>query len=179
MVDFENAIAVIRDNNGFMPNEKDSSYYRTYTTQGSKPLQIRVSNHSTHLWTWYDKQYDPSYAINISLVYSETGEYESNTLVDMEITNEEDSVIGERKPFEVIQYVYNCQLLDKRDSALINQSTQNIWKNKGFSDPLAGSPKHAKVMRLKPNEPIDVITESKKNFQIHEDLLRKNNLTTS
>lgn len=154
MVDFENAIAVIRDNNGFMPNEKDSSYYRTYTTQGSKPLQIRVSNHGTHLWTWYDKQYDPSYAINISVVYSETGEYESNTLVDMEITNEEDSVIGERKPFEVIQYVYNCQLLDKRDSALINQSIQNIWNNKGFSDPLAGSPKHAKVMRLKPNEPI-------------------------
>lgn len=163
MIDFDNVIATIRDNNGFKPNKNDSAYYRTYITQGSKPMQIRVSNHGTHLWTWYDKKYDPSYAINIGVVFSSTGEHESNTIVDMEIKNEEGVVIGERKPFEVIQYVYNCQLLDISDAALINQSIQNIWQNKGFNDPLADSPKHAKVMRLKPNEPIDIITESKTN----------------
>lgn len=169
MIDFEQAIDLIRRNGGFKPNEKDSSYYRTYITQWSKPIQIRVSNHGTHLWTWYDKQYDPSYAINIGVVFSSTGEHESNTLVDMKIKNEEGVVIGERKPFEVIQYVYNCQLLDISDAALINQSIQNIWQNKGFNDPLADSPKHAKVMRLKPNEPIDIITESKKYKEYEEE----------
>lgn len=177
MIDFEQAIDLIRRNGGFKPNEKDSSYYRTYITQWSKPIQIRVSNHGTHLWTWYDKQYDPSYAINIGVVFSSTGEHESNTIVDMEIKNEEGVVIGERNQFEVIQYVYNCQLLDINDAALINQAIQNIWQNKVFNDPLADSPKHAKVMRLKPNEPIDIITESNtKNMKQNTIKLNENQL---
>ena len=71
------------------------------------------------------------------------------------IKDEEGNVIGERKLFEVTQYVYNCQILDDNDAALINQAVQNIWQNKGFKDPLANTDKHAKVMILRPNETLE------------------------
>ena len=163
MVDFEFAIKAIKDNNGFIPNKRDDSFYRTYTTQNSKPKQMRVSSHGTHLWTWYDKAYDPSSAINCSIVFSMDGNHNSNVTVDMNITDKKDKnkVVGTRKPFEVIQFVYDCQLLEENDVALINLQIQNTWENDGFEDPLAGTPKHAKVMKLKPNEPIEVITENK------------------
>lgn len=163
MVDFEFAIKAIKDNNGFIPNKRDGSFYRTYTTQNSKPKQMRVSSHGTHLWTWYDKAYDPSSAINCSIVFSMDGNHNSNVTVDMNITDKKDKnkVIGTRKPFEVIQFVYDCQLLEENDVALINLQIQNTWENDGFEDPLAGTPKHAKVMKLKPNEPIEVINARK------------------
>ena len=163
MVDFEFAIKAIKDNNGFIPNKRDDSFYRTYTTQNSKPKQMRVSSNGTHLWTWYDKAYDPSSAINCSIVFSMDGNHNSNVTVDMNITDKKDKnkVVDTRKPFEVIQFVYDCQLLEENDVALINLQIQNTWENDGFEDPLAGTPKHAKVMKLKPNEPIEVITENK------------------
>ncbi len=68
MVDFNTAIELIRRNGGFKPNKRDDSYYRTYKTQGNRPQQARISNHGTHLWTWYDRDYDPSYAINTCIV---------------------------------------------------------------------------------------------------------------
>lgn len=49
---------------------------------------------------------------------------------------------------ESIQYVYNYQLLDVNDATTINQSIQSIWQKIGFEDPFAGTPKHAKVMKL-------------------------------
>ena len=161
MIDFNQAISIIRRNGGFKPNRKDTSYYRTYTVEGNRPLQARISNHGTWLWTWYDKDFDPSYAINFCIVFSEDGEYDSDVTVDMNIKDEEGNVIGQRKMFEVIQYVYNCQLLDINDATLINQQIQSIWQNKGFNDPFANTEKHAKVMRLKPNEPIEQIVENK------------------
>ena len=161
MIDFNRAIELIRRNGGFQPNSSDSSYYRTYKMLDSKPIQVRVSNHGTHLWTWYDRDYDPSSAVNICVVFSEDGNYVSNTKVDMRIKDNTGNVVSERKPFEVIQYVYNCKLLDGSDAALINQSVQSIWQKKAFKDPLVGTPKHAKVMRLKPNESIEIITENK------------------
>ena len=161
MIDFNQAVSIIRRNGGFKPNRKDTSYYRTYTVEDNRPLQARVSNHGTWLWTWYDKDFDPSYAINFCVVFSENGEYDSDVSVDMEMKDEEGNVVGQRKTFEVIQYVYNCQLLDINDATLINQQIQSIWKNKGFKDPFANTPKHAKVMRLKPNEPIEPIVENK------------------
>ena len=161
MIDFNTAIELIRRNGGFKPNRRDTSYYRTYTMEDSRPMQARVSNHGTWLWTWYDKDYDPSYAINTCVVYSENGEDKSDVSVDMEIKDEEGNVVGERKSFEVTQYVYNCQILDDNDAALINQAVQNIWQNKGFKDPLANTPKHAKVMILRPNETPEIITETK------------------
>ena len=90
MVDFEFAIKAIKDNNGFIPNKRDDSFYRTYTTQNSKPKQMRVSSHGTHLWTWYDKAYDPSSAINCSIVFSMDGNHNSNVTVDMNITDKKD-----------------------------------------------------------------------------------------
>ena len=161
MIDFNRAIELIRRNGGFKPNRRDTSYYRTYTMEDSRPMQARVSNHGTWLWTWYDKDYDPSYAINTCVVYSENGEDKSDVSVDMEIKDEEGNVVGERKSFEVTQYVYNCQILDDNDAALINQAVQNIWQNKGFKDPLVNTHKHAKVMILRPNETPEIITETK------------------
>lgn len=161
MIDFDKAIELIRRNGGFKPNNNDSSYYRVYRVSGSKPMQVRVSNHGTHLKTWYDKDYDPSYAINTCVVYSEDGMHDSNVTVDMRKTNEQGAVIGEKKMFEVIQYVYNCQLLNDNDAALINQAILSTWQNKSFKDPFAGTPKHAKVYKLKPNEPIETLVENK------------------
>ena len=161
MIDFNQAISIIRRNGGFKPNRKDTSYYRTYTIEGNRPLQARVSNHGTWLWTWYDKDYDPSYAINFCVVFSENGEYDSDVSVDMDIKDEEGNVIGQKKSFEVIQYIYNCQLLDINDATLINQQVQSIWQNRGFKDPLADTYKHAKVVKLKPNEEPEMIIEKK------------------
>ena len=152
---------MIRRNGGFKPNKRDDSYYRTYKTQGNRPQQARISNHGTHLWTWYDRDYDPSYAINTCIVFSESGTHDSDVSVDMNIKDKQGNVIGQRKTIEVIQYVYNCQLLDENDTALINKEVQSIWQNNGFKDPLAGTPKHAKVFKLIPNQPIQTITENK------------------
>lgn len=161
MADFNTAIELIRRNGGFKPNKRDYSYYRTYKTQGNRPQQARISNHGTHLWTWYDRDYDPSYAINTCIVFSESGTHDSDVSVDMNIKDKQGNVIGQRKTMEVIQYVYNCQLLDENDTALINKEVLSIWQNNGFKDPLAGTPKHAKVFKLIPNQPIQTITENK------------------
>ena len=53
--------------------------------EDSRPMQARVSNHGTWLRTWYDKDYDPSYAINTCVVFSENGKDKSDVSVDMEI----------------------------------------------------------------------------------------------
>ena len=132
MVDFNTAIELIRRNGCFKPNKRDGSYYRTYKTQGNRPQQARISNHGTHLWTWYDRDYDPSYAINTCIVFSESGTHYSNVSVDMNIKDKQGNVIGQRKTIEV----------------------QSIWKNNGFKDPLAGTPKHTKVFKLIPNQSI-------------------------
>lgn len=160
MVDFNTAIELIRRNGGFKPNKRDDSYYRTYKTQGNRPQQARISNHGTHLWTWYDRDYDPSYAINTCIVFSESGTHDSDVSVDMNIKDKQGNVIEQRKTMEVIQYVYNCQLLDENDTFLINKEVQSIWQNNGFKDPLAGTPKHAKVFKLIPNQPIQTITRT-------------------
>ena len=158
MIDYNEAIRAIKDNNGFKPNKKEDSFYRTYTIQNSRPIQIRISNHGTHLWTWYDKDYDPSYAINICVVFSEDGSHSSDTTVDTRIKDEQGNIIGERKPFEVKQFVYNCQNLDNNDAALINMEIQNTWKNGGYQDPLAGTPKQANVIPLRTNNRYKILS---------------------
>lgn len=55
MIDFRKAINPIIRNRGFYSNKQDDAYYRTYIAQGYRPIQVRVSNHRTHLRTWYDK----------------------------------------------------------------------------------------------------------------------------
>ena len=161
MIDFSTAINLIRRNGGFKPNKREDSYYRTFDTQGNRPLQVRISNYGTHLWTWYDKEYDPSYAINTCIVYSADGTHNSNVHVDMRIKDNQNNVISQRKSFEVIQYVYNCQLLDENDTALVNQAVQTVWQNNGYKDPLANTPKHAKIYKLIPNQPIETLVENK------------------
>lgn len=85
MIDFNTAINLIRRNGGFKPNDYDDSYYRTYKIQANRPIQVRVSNHGTHLWSWYDKDFDPSYSINICIVFSDGGYHKSNVNVNMNI----------------------------------------------------------------------------------------------
>ena len=90
---------------GFKSNSNDSSYYRTYTIEGNRPLQARISNHGTWLWTWYDKQYDPSYAINTCVVYSENGEDNSNIEVDMKISFAKRNHLKSHSMFTIVNYL--------------------------------------------------------------------------
>lgn len=183
MIDFSQAVQAISDNGGFKSNAQDTSFYRVYTTQGSKPIQVRVSNHGTHLWTWYDRNYNPSASINICIVLSQNGENNTNTSVDMRIKDEQGKVIGERKPFEVTQYVYNCQELNNNDAALINQAVLNIWRNGSFTDPLVNTPKKALVQRLQPTPKQNTennqetnenkITNKKQVIRLNENQLRQ------
>lgn len=75
----------------------------------------------------------------------------------MSIKDKQGNIIEQRKTIEVIQYVYNCQLLDDNDTALINKEVQSIWRNNEFKDPLVGTPKHAKVFKLISNQSIQTI----------------------
>ncbi|MBR5788100.1 MAG: hypothetical protein IKY35_05370 [Muribaculaceae bacterium] len=163
MIDFNTAINLVQRNGGFKSNKREDSYYRTYKIQDSKPIQVRISNHGTHLWTWINRDYNPSKAINICVVFSENGTHNSNVQVDMDLKYRnrqgESIVIGQRQSFEVIQYVYNCQLLDNNDGALINQEIQKISQTGIFQDPLTNTLKHAKIYKLTPNQKIEIIKE--------------------
>lgn len=168
MIDFNEAITVIRDNNGFEANKKDSSYYRVYTVPNQRPLQVRISNHGTHLWTWDENaEYVPHRGYNISIVFmsSSKGYSDSNTTVNMDIfekdANGQKIKIGTKPNFEVIQYVYDCDLLTPNNVARINQFIQQIPRYKKFIDPMKSNPKkHAKVYKLTPNNASEVITEN-------------------
>ena len=178
MVDYNNAISVIRDNGGFKPNEDDSSYYRTYILKGSKPSQIRISNHGTHLWTW-DKNggYIPSYAINICVVFmSGTEGYSGpNTSVEMAIKDEKGNVIGHKKDYEIIEYVYDCDNLSSEDCAMINKEIVSIPTNGGFKDPFSeDTVNHCSVYRLHPNTNPELIKESKTNKNMKKNIIKLN-----
>ena len=185
MVDFNVAISTIKDNNGFVSNDKDDSFYRTYLTKGTKPIQVRISNHGTHLWTW-DKngEYIPSYAINICVVLSPNGEVDSNTVVDMNVYDNARNIVGQKKDYEVIQYVYNCSNLNAEEVHKINETIINIPTTRNFIDPFRMDVvKHANVYRLKPNQKPQLLTQpiqennkqinTNKNMKINESQLRK------
>lgn len=160
MINFDIAVDTIRDNHGFTPNSHDSSYYRTFTVEGCKSLQVRISNHGTHLWTWYDREYDPSATINYCIVFSEDFKHDSNISVDINIKNRDGKVIGQKKSFEVMQFVYDCKQISAQDAALISANIENIWKNRKFEDPLKDTTRHARVMILKPNENIKILVDN-------------------
>ena len=168
MIDFNSVISAIRDNNGFEANEYDSSYYRVYTVPNQRPLQVRISNHGTHLWTWDEKaEYIPHRGYNISIVFmsSSKGYSGSNTAVNMDIfgkdANGDKIKVGTKPNFEVIQYVYDCDVLTPNNVARINQFIQQIPMFKKFIDPMKTNPqKHAKVYRLTPNNTPEIITEN-------------------
>lgn len=40
MLEFSTAINFVRQNVGFKSNDYESLFYRTYTIQGSKPIQV-------------------------------------------------------------------------------------------------------------------------------------------
>ena len=157
MVDFEQAIRLIKDNCGFTPNEYDDSFYRVYKTSKGV-VQVRVSNHGTHLWTWVkNAPVNPSQCIaNICIVLSVDGKHDSSVQVaSNKYRNNDNNPSGEPYDFEVIQYVYNCTMLSKKNAAIINKMVMEIPQKVRFIDPLkTDSDKHAGVFRLKPNQPI-------------------------
>ena len=162
MVNFTECIEDIRTNHGFKHNSHDDSFYRTYQVEGGKFLQLRVSNHGTYLCTWIEKDYDPSLALsNISIVFTEDGKCESNTAVDM----------GDKKrSYKVIQYIYNCAVLDNNDILRINNRMYDIITNRGYIDPLSDNKtKKAKVYTLEPNQKPQLLTQpiQENNKQIH------------
>ncbi len=162
MVDYNSVVNNISQNHGFKPNKKDTSFYRTYSIAGSKPIQIRVSNHGTFLRTWDAyADYIPSYAINICIVFTENGENDSNTNVVMNLYNKDGKIIGRKKDYEIIQYTYNCSFLNSDDVTKISNCIMSIWENKSFSDPFKGTNKKAKIERLKPNQKPEQIIENK------------------
>lgn len=83
MINFENVISTIKSNNGFTPNMYENSFYRVYHTSKGI-IQVRISNHGTHLWTWVkNAPINPAecYA-NICIVFSENGKHNSSTSVE-------------------------------------------------------------------------------------------------
>ena len=126
MVDYNSVVDNISQNHSFKPNKADTSFYRTYSTAGSKPIQVRVSNHGTFLRTWDAyADYIPSYAINICVIFTENGENDSNTDVDMNLYDKNDNkkTIGQKQDYEVIQYTYNCCIM------IYNISYPNVRKD--------------------------------------------------
>lgn len=166
MVNFTECIEDIRTNHGFKHNSHDDSFYRTYQVEGGKFLQLRVSNHGTYLCTWIEKDYDPSLALsNISIVFTEDGKCESNTAVDM----------GDKKrSYKVIQYIYNCAVLDNNDIIRINNRMYDIITNRGYIDPLSDNEtKKAKVYTLEPNqEPKIIIQENNKQINTNKTVMK-------
>ena len=174
MVSFDDAISVFRDNAGFEPNRNEDSYYRVYNTSKG-PIQVRISNHGTKLWTWVkNSPIDPSacYA-NVCIVLSDDGTHHSNTTADMNIYQKDENgkkildkdgkriPIGRLDDFEVIQYVYNLSILSNRNVGIINKMIQQIPTKSYYYEPLQTNPqKHAKVFKLIPNKPEEIIKEN-------------------
>lgn len=153
----DNVIATIRDNNGFTPNEYDDSYYRVYKTPKGL-IQVRISNHGTHLWTWVkNAPINPSKCLaNICIVFSANGKHNSTTGVKPDkYRGNENNPDGKSYSFEVLQYVYNCSILTPRDAGIINQRIQQIPQKGKYYDPFeTNTEKHTGVYKLTPNEPI-------------------------
>lgn len=161
MIDFNNVVSTIRDNNGFVSNDYDDSFYRVYKTSKGA-VQVRVSNHGTHLCTWVENTtVNPSQCIaNICIVLSEDGKHDSSVQVAENKYRNNNSPDGEPYDFEVTQYVYNCAMLSKKDAAIINKSVMEIPQKVTFIDTLkTDSNKHACVFRLKPNQPIETLMD--------------------
>ena len=164
MIDFDNVISTIRDNNGFTSNANDDSYYRTYNTSKGV-IQVRISNHGTHLWTWVNNApINPSQCIaNICIVFSKDGKHNSSTGVKAnKFRGHDNNPDEEPYNFEVTQYVYNCSLLTMNNAFRINEMRQEIPKRGKFYDPLmTDRDKHAGVYKLMPNQPIQtLVTQS-------------------
>jgi hypothetical protein len=167
MVQFSDAIAVLKANQGFTPNKYEDSFYRVYNTDKGI-IQVRVSNHGTELWTWIkNAPIDPSDCIaNICIVLSDDGTHKSNTTVDMNLYKKDKNgknllgndgrriVSGKRDSFCIKQYVYDLSILTTRNIAIINDRISKIPNHKKFCDPLQTNPsKHSQVYMLYPNQP--------------------------
>ena len=85
-----------------------------------------------------------------------------NTTVEMAIKDENGNIVVQKKDYEIIEYVYNCDNLSAEDCAMINKEIVLIPTNGGFKDPFSeDAVKHCSVYRLHPNANPELIKESK------------------
>lgn len=174
MVDNEILTGQIGLNLKYLPNVADISYYKTYKMpQGQHNKQIRVSNHGTYLRTWIDKDYDPSFGINISIVFTKNGVPTNDCFIDNNtqkpftdcnpcvVQQTQDGVVckprqvkginQKKRSFPVTQFVYNCQNLEMTDIRILEQAIKQAAVSGEYIDPFSkDEEKAAKSITLTP-----------------------------
>ena len=115
------------NNKGFEPNKREDSFYRIYRLPNSKPIQIRISNHGTHLRTWIDREYDPSASINYCFVIAKNGITDSDVKVE----------VNKKRSFVVNQYVYDDTKITDDDITTIYNGIIRIPFETKFIIPLS------------------------------------------
>lgn len=158
-------------------SEKPVSYYKIYNIPQGQGLkrQLRVSNHGTFLRTWLSREYDPTNAINISIVFTKEGVPTNDCLIDPQTLtkfvdcnlcltqqSKEGNVckpriikeIGQKKrPFFVEQFVYNCQNLEDDDFEIIMNAIKYASINGTYIDPFEKNEEKKSIYtRLYPSE---------------------------
>lgn len=102
-----------------------------YVIQGNRKIEIRVSNHCTHLWTWHEHKngkFDD--VTRISIVFEDKDTYNDINLVLKKYRD---------TPLKVMEFVYrieNPQTFTSQDVKLvINQIKKCIKNGEMFADP--------------------------------------------
>lgn len=156
-------VSTLKDSNGFKNNNKEqASYYKEFNHPNKKG-EFRLSNHCTKLWTWIRHGYALNSSINVSICFTNKEEIPTSDdcCVDLNIYDENKNVIGSIVPFEVIQYVYDCNVLTSRDIRSIQLAFSKMFKGGRFIDPFkTNETKHAKVYKLVPNQNPTIIVEN-------------------
>lgn len=160
----------------YKPNSKENSFYKIYKNP-NVTYQIRISNHGTHLRTWIEKDYDPSYSINISIAFTQNGVPTNDCLIDTQ-TNKQftdctpcidqqtrtqipckprqvSGISNKKRTFIVKQFIYNCEYLDIEDIPTLVQAIKQVHLNGIYNDPFVGiENKAAKPTDLTPVESV-------------------------
>lgn len=159
---FDN-IVLVREINAILkysPNKNDNSFYKTYKMPKNElDRQIRVSSHGTYLKFWVEQDYNPSFGINLSIVFTSNGIPTNDCIIDSE-TNEiskdcnpcimNQDLTGnickprhvqgynqKKRPFYVTQYVYNCENFDGSELNALIVAIKTASQTGIYNDPFA------------------------------------------
>lgn len=105
---------------------KDSFYIQNKREK----IEIRVSNHCTHLWTWHQRKSGKSDGVlRISIVFESEDTYNNENLI---LKNTRTT------PLRVLEYVYRCnnpQYLTNKDvSAIIKSINSSLKTGQQYTD---------------------------------------------
>jgi hypothetical protein len=148
-MDKDVAVWIIKDNNRLKKSDKEKDSYFKILKIENKKVEFRVSNHLTHLLNWkkrISKLYS-SVNIAISFIHGEAilDKEECKTNMKMENWN--------LPPFEVLQFVYDCDTLHDRDLLYINLNIHKALISGKYDDPYKNDKtRHAKIYRIVPNK---------------------------